>query len=191
MKAYADTEGILLAAVECDSSDDDEAFCGYLQGGAANSGYAVPTMLYGPGGNPSALQEFSPSSVGKDFTTLTAQDIIDFVTKEFGPPASPASPSSTAVPQCAPHYGQPPCATSDESEMDVKGATVCAATCAAASDCPTVPDGVKATPECSGGQCALKCGKDSGCPSGATCVKSGLFSGTCAFASGDGPAFWA
>lgn len=113
MDAYADTAGILVASAECDSSDDDSHFCNWLQGLKAtklNSAYAVPTILYGTGSDPQNFQEFSPGSVGKDFTTLTTDDIIDFITEQFGPPSggptpptpTPPAPSPSPVPSTCP-----------------------------------------------------------------------------------------
>lgn len=93
------------------------------------------------------------------------------------------------------HYGKPGSCMSDEDEVSVpsswstqpQDATVCAVSCASDSDCSAdVPFGAAATPHCSlqgGSYCGLKCGRDSGCPEGALCVKSGHFSltGNCAF----------
>merc|ERR1711862_327436 len=86
------------------------------------------------------------------------------------------------------HYSSPPCDDfADEEEVEVNGATVCAAKCSTDQDCPTdLPFGVSATAHCGAGvldgHCGLKCGRDSGCPSGAKCVKGTLsLTGVCAY----------
>lgn len=111
MDAYADTPGILVASALCDNDDDDEKFCNWLQGAKFNSAYAVPTILYGTGSDPSGFQEFSPGSVGKDYTTLTTDDIIAFITEQFGPPSGgppPPSPAPTPPPTPTPTPPTPP-----------------------------------------------------------------------------------
>ena len=98
------------------------------------------------------------------------------------PPPAPAPPT---------HYGKPPCTSfADEEEVELNGATVCAAKCSSDSDCPMdVPRYTDATPHCSPGKlpdgyCGLKCGKNGGCPDGAKCSKSGLsLTGVCVFPS--------
>lgn len=93
----------------------------------------------------------------------------------------------------ASHYGAPPCQP-DEEEVQVLGkGTVCAALCSADSDCSSdKPWQTDASVHCNlgdlPGHCGLKCGMNSGCPSGAKCMKSGLLSltGVCAFPTSDG-----
>lgn len=108
-------------------------------------------------------------------------------------PPPPPPPAPTPVP--AAHYLAPVedasgryCPLPDEDIRD-KGSEyqVCAAYCSTDDDCPTdVAPGVAASPKCNldgmPGLCALKCGKDAGCPTGAECVK-GVFAltGRCMF----------
>jgi len=87
------------------------------------------------------------------------------------------------------HYSKAPCNFAEEEEVVVTdGNTVCAAKCSSDNDCPTdIPLGTDASVHCSPGKldgyCGLKCGRDSGCPEGAKCVKNGVFAltGVCAF----------
>merc|ERR1712048_380944 len=96
------------------------------------------------------------------------------------PPPAPVPPAPTppAPVPGKPHYEQPPCQYDDEVPAQITGVdgVSCLPPCDAQGGCPTdVPDGTKATPNCmlndgSGHSfCALQCGKDSGCPSGAKC----------------------
>lgn len=100
-----------------------------------------------------------------------------------------ASPGPSPSPMPTPvsgHYGQPPC-NSDETEMQFGGGSVCASKCTDTSDCPSdVPAGTKATPQCSllqNSHCGLRCGRDAGCPDGATCYKIGSLTGNCVYSS--------
>jgi C1A family cysteine protease len=95
------------------------------------------------------------------------------------PPAPPPAPA---------HYAAAPCKTKDEEEVTVYDGSVCAAKCSTTDDCADAPDDVAGTPTCGldgmDGYCGLKCGRDSGCPDGAQCMKTGLhLTGVCAFPS--------
>jgi C1A family cysteine protease len=95
------------------------------------------------------------------------------------PPApTPPTPPPAPTPAGGSHYEKPPCTHSDEQAISIQGQTgvMCTPACDASGACPTdVPEGTKAAPTCllqdqAGDKyCALKCGKDSGCPGDATC----------------------
>jgi len=92
MQQYAGNDDILVGTVQCDENDDAGKLCNYLQGLKNNitggdPNYAVPTVLYGSGASPKGYSEFHPGDIGKDFETITTQDIVQFITKQFGPPA--------------------------------------------------------------------------------------------------------
>jgi C1A family cysteine protease len=107
-----------------------------------------------------------------------------------GPPSYPTV--NGAVPPAPPpppaHYTQAPCTNSDETEVAVNGGSVCASECTTDDDC--LDDDSDATPRCSiegmTGKCSLQCGRDSGCPTGAKCMKKTLHpEGVCAFPASD------
>jgi len=116
-----------------------------------------------------------------------AEDAVHSIVKASPMPTPSPTPTPTPSPIPVGHYGPPPCSNVDEVEVLVKDGVVCAKLCASDSDCPTdLPAGVRATPSCSldNSHCGLKCGKDSGCPDGAECLKTGLFTGFCAYGQG-------
>lgn len=108
-----------------------------------------------------------------------------------GPPSYPtvngAAPPAPPPPPA--HYVAAPCMNSDEEEVQVNGASVCAASCSSDSDCPE--DDADASPRCSiegmTGKCSLQCGYDSGCPDGAQCVRKNALhtKGVCAYSSSE------
>jgi len=107
-----------------------------------------------------------------------------------GPPSYPTVDG--AVPPAPPpppaHYVAAPCTNSDEEEVAVNGGSVCAASCSADADCPD--DESAAAPRCAiegmTGKCSLQCGQDSGCPTGAKCMKKALhLEGVCAYTASD------
>lgn len=104
MQQYADNTDILVATVQCDENDDAGKLCEYLQanGNNATANYAVPTVLYGSGASPKGFVEFAPSSIGKDYESITTQDIVNFITKQFGPPAHGPKPPSPSPPPTPP-----------------------------------------------------------------------------------------
>jgi cathepsin B len=85
----------------------------------------------------------------------------------------------------ATHYEKPPCA-SDEVQAQIQGisGSLCAPKCTG-STCPSDKPSCRASPQCalqdqSGNKyCALMCGMDSGCPTGAKCGKPGGLVGVC------------
>lgn len=97
------------------------------------------------------------------------------------PPPTPMPPAPTppAPIPGKPHYEMPPCQYDDELPASIEGfdGGSCFPPCdSATGDCPAdVPEGTKATPFCAlqgpDGRsfCALRCGRDSGCPTGAKC----------------------
>lgn len=86
------------------------------------------------------------------------------------------------------HYGTPPWCVEDEFAVEINGNSVCASSCTSSEDCPVdVPHGTEASSQCSptglANYCGLKCGKDTGCPDGAKCVRRSWrdLTGVCAF----------
>jgi len=109
-----------------------------------------------------------------------------------GPPSYPLVNGAVppAPPPPPPHYTASPCTNDDEKEVGVNGGSVCAADCTKDEDCPYEGDDVAATPRCSiegmTGKCSLQCGRDSGCPTGAKCMKQSLhLEGVCAYPASD------
>jgi hypothetical protein len=116
--------------------------------------------------------------------------------KAVGPAPVPTPPPTRSPPTPAPpppgsaHYDKPPC-LSDEDAIQVQGVSgvICAPQCSLLGSCPKdTPKGTTALPSCvlsnaitGKSYCALVCTLGGGCPAGAKCQSTSLFSGICTY----------